>query len=173
MIALSPTLFAYKINLISNSAAKEKVFSFFFKGMAEDELSSKGEEFCRTIIPKILNGKIMSRLSHHQDQDHIAVVVTASLEHYVKPWCDQNNVAIIATIPEIQNSVITGRLSSKNCHGPEKVRRITEQFNLSEYEQIYAYGDSRGDHDMLHLADHPYYRGKPWSARQGGKNRVD
>ncbi|MCK5014089.1 MAG: HAD-IB family hydrolase [Candidatus Omnitrophica bacterium] len=166
LIVLSPTLFAYAIGIIPNFSAKEKVFTFFFKGMTEEDLITKGEEFCLQVMPKILNSETVSRLEYHQSQKHTTVVVTASLQHYVKPWCDKNNVAVIATIPDVQNNIITGRLSSKNCYGPEKVNRIREHFDLSEYKQIHAYGDSRGDYDMLELAHHPYYKGKPWNVKQ-------
>jgi len=30
--------------------------------------------------------------------------------------------------------------------------------NINEYKEIYAYGDSKGDEDILAMATHPFYR---------------
>jgi phosphatidylglycerophosphatase C len=52
----------------------------------------------------------------------------------------------------------TGRLAGLNCWGPEKVRRLIEYAGPKENYLLYAYGDSRGDREMLNLADNPFYR---------------
>jgi phosphoserine phosphatase len=54
--------------------------------------------------------------------------------------------------------VITGRIEGKNCHGEQKVIRIQEEYNLSDYQEIYAYGDSSGDKPMLGLATNSFYK---------------
>jgi phosphoserine phosphatase len=46
----------------------------------------------------------------------------------------------------------------KNCHGEEKVRRILEQHNMSDYEVVYAYGDTAGDLPMMKLAGNSFYK---------------
>ena len=40
----------------------------------------------------------------------------------------------------------------------EKVRRVKERYNLDDYDHIYAYGDSRGDKELLELADEGFYQ---------------
>lgn len=45
-----------------------------------------------------------------------------------------------------------------NCHGIEKVNRIRNAVDLSNYDDIYAYGDSKGDSGMLDLATRRFYR---------------
>lgn len=48
---------------------------------------------------------------------------------------------------------MNGRLSTKNCYGPEKVNRLKEVLgDLSDYH-ITAYGDSYGDRDIMEIAD--------------------
>ena len=59
---------------------------------------------------------------------------------------------------EIKDKTITGKTFKKNCHDPEKVKRIRELYNLSDYKYIYAYGNSRGDHEMLDIADERHYK---------------
>ena len=59
---------------------------------------------------------------------------------------------------EIKNGKLTGKFSTKNCFGIEKVNRIKEKYNLSEYNVIYAYGNSSGDKEMLSIANEKYYK---------------
>jgi hypothetical protein len=52
------------------------------------------------------------------------------------------------------------QLSSANCKGPEKIRRLQawlENQPLSHTE-LHAYGDSRGDRELLQHAAHPHWR---------------
>ena len=48
---------------------------------------------------------------------------------------------------------LTGRFASPNCYGPEKVRRLqTIEPHRATYTLV-AYGDSRGDAELLEWAD--------------------
>jgi phosphoserine phosphatase len=48
-----------------------------------------------------------------------------------------------------------------NCFGPEKVARLTKLLGPKNQYTLYAYGDSRGDRELLELADFKYYREMP------------
>ena len=52
---------------------------------------------------------------------------------------------------------LTGGLSSPNCRGPEKVRRLRAMFG-ADMRLKAAYGDTRGDREMLRLADDQGYK---------------
>ena len=85
-------------------------------------------------------------------------VVSASAENWVKPWCDKYGLICLATKLEVKDGIITGKLNGRNCYGDEKVCRIKERLDLSDYHEIIAYGDSSGDKEMLELAHHPFYK---------------
>ncbi|MDX1956231.1 MAG: haloacid dehalogenase-like hydrolase, partial [Chitinophagaceae bacterium] len=67
-------------------------------------------------------------------------------------------IRLISSLLSEEGQRITGKLEGKNCNGEQKVVRIKEQFNLDEYKEIFAYGDSKGDRPMLQLATHPSYK---------------
>jgi len=50
------------------------------------------------------------------------------------------------------NGRLTGRYRHRECTGMEKARRISSQFDLSRYPEVYAYGDTSEDLEMLALA---------------------
>lgn len=158
MMFLSPMLFAYKLKLIPNYKAKQWMFSYFFKEMSEENFQRITQKFSLSKIDSFLRPKAMEKISWHKEQGHTVVVVSASIENWLKPWCDKHNLALIGTKIEIKAGKVTGKFLSKNCYGIEKVNRIKDIYNTKDFSYIYAYGDSKGDRELLDLANNKNYR---------------
>jgi phosphatidylglycerophosphatase C len=158
MIILSPMLVVYKLKLIPNYKAKQMMLSYFFKGMNEHQFQKVAEEYSLKHINTILRPKAMEKITWHKELGHKVIVVSASIECWIRPWCDQNGLDLIATKIEIKNGLVTGKFLTKNCYGIEKANRVKEAYNLDDYDHIYAYGDSRGDKELLELADEGFYK---------------
>ena len=158
LIVLSPMLVLYKLKLIPNYKAKQYMLSWFFKGMSKDAFFKVANEYSLVHIDKILRPKAIEKINWHKNQGHKVVVVSASIECWLRPWCEKNGLELIATKLEIKDDIVTGKLLSKNCYGVEKVNRIKEIYNLKDFEYIYSYGDSSGDKQMLELAHEKFYK---------------
>ncbi len=158
MVVLSPMLTVYKLKLIPNYKAKQYMLSYFFKGMTEEKFMQVANEYSLNHIDTILRPKAMEKIAWHKEQGHKVVIVSASIECWLKPWCDKNGLELIATKLEIKDGRVTGKLLTKNCYGIEKANRVQEQYNLDDYDYIYAYGDSRGDKELLALSDESHYK---------------
>ncbi|MGM0582470.1 MAG: HAD-IB family hydrolase [Bacteroidota bacterium] len=157
-IILSPFLISYKLGLYNNSKAKEKVISYFFKGWAAEEFSVAGANYATKRLPKTLKSSAKEKIKYHLDSGHEVAVVSASIEDWIIEWTNELDIKLIATQLEKKEGIVTGEFETKNCYGPEKVKRIKEKFNIEEYDCIYAYGDTEGDQPMLELADKAYYK---------------
>ena len=160
LLLLSPMLAAYKLKLIPNDIAKEKLITHFFAGWHYSQFNEVASNYSRERIKKIIRPNMLEKIRWHQQQKHDVVVVSASMESWLKYWCKEQGIDLIATQLEIIDGKITGKFAGKNCHGVEKVNRIKQQYSLSAYKTIYAYGDSSGDKAMLAIADIPYYKGE-------------
>ena len=158
MFLLSPMLATYKLKLIPNHKAKQWMLSYFFKGMDEQRFLNVAKEYSLKHIDEILRSKAMEKIVWHKEQGHKVVVVSASMECWLKPWCNKNGLDVIATKIEIKEGMVTGKFLSKNCYGIEKANKVKEAYNLSDYDYIYAYGDTRGDKELLELADENFYK---------------
>ena len=158
LVVLSPMLVLYKLKLIPNYKAKQYMLSWFFKGMSKDDFLKVANEYSLVHIDKILRPKAIEKINWHKNQGHKVVVVSASIECWLRPWCEKNGLELIATKLEIKDDIVTGKLLSKNCYGVEKVNRIKEIYNLKDFEYIYSYGDSSGDKQMLELAHEKFYK---------------
>ena len=158
MTLLSPILIVYKLSLIPNYKAKQYMLSYFFKGMSEEKFRQVANEYSLKHIKTILRPKAMEKIAWHKEQGHKVVIISASMECWLKAWCVDNNLELIATKMEIKNGIITGKLLTKNCYGIEKANRLQEKYNLNDYDYIYVYGDSRGDRELLELSDESFYK---------------
>jgi len=157
-LRLIPLIGAYKIGLIPNNIAKEKVFSFYFKNWDTNQFLKFANNYSEKEIKKIVRPSAIERIRWHQRKGHKVVVVSASIETWLQKWCNVYSVELLSTRIEFIDNKVSGKFASKNCFGIEKVNRINEKFNLSEYSYIYAYGDSIGDKEMLAISDAPYYK---------------
>jgi len=159
-ILVIPYIFLYKIKIISNSQAKEKVLEAFFKGWETKTFNEVAHSYSLQRVPHIIQSKAKKKIEEHKKKGDMLVVVTASCQNWVQPWCQINGLDCIATKLEEKDNKLTGRFNGNNCYGTEKVLRIKEKYDLEEFEKIYAYGDSKGDREMLALAREGYYRWK-------------
>lgn len=158
LLYLSPMLISYKLKLISNHLAKEKVITHFFKGWNANQFQKLADQYSSEQLDKIICSQAIKKIEWHQQRGHEIVVVSASMECWLKEWCKINSLVLISTKLEFVNGKLSGKFATRNCFGVEKVKRIKEKYNLEEYDLIYAYGDSIGDKQMLGLANRSYYR---------------
>ena len=158
LLKISPMLAAYRLGMIPNHIAKEKLIAAFFKGWDTKFFHAVADQYSGTKIDRIVRPEAMKKIRWHQARGDQVVVVSASMESWLRKWCERNKLDLIATRLEIQDGQLTGRFSTKNCYGREKVNRIKGKYNLSEYSDIYAYGDSRGDKEMLSIATFKFYK---------------
>lgn len=54
--------------------------------------------------------------------------------------------------------MLRGVLSQKNCYGEEKVRRLIQTYPGRNSYWLAAYGDSRGDFELLDFANESHYK---------------
>ena len=155
-----PFVVLMKLKLYPNEKAKSRFFAFHFKGMAIDEFNSLCAHYGENELPKIIRPSFLEYLSSlkKDSMDHTFVLVSASFESYLKYWASGMQFDLIATKIEVKDGVVTGRFSTHNCYGPEKVTRINEVYELSAYSEINVYGDSRGDREMLELGTSGYFK---------------
>ncbi|MBO9701589.1 MAG: HAD-IB family hydrolase [Sporocytophaga sp.] len=155
---LSPLILIYKAGLLSNSAAKKAMLSYFFKGWDIDVFQRKGEEFANKIIPGLLKKDGIERLNWHLSQGHRVIIVTASVENWINSWTNELKIELVGTRLEVKDGKLTGNYLDENCHGIEKVNRLEtyQIFNRSHY--IYGYGDTKGDLPFLKLSNESFYK---------------
>lgn len=158
MLFLLPALIAMKLKIVSNEETKEKLLSLFFKGLSEHEFQSICNRFLKQRLPQLIRPKAIEMIQQLKRENTTVVVVSASADNWVKPWCDQMGIEFIGSCLEIKDGKVTGNLNGPNCNHHEKVNRIKAKYQLSDFNEVYCYGDTKGDKPMLELATHSFYK---------------
>jgi len=158
----SPWIVAFKLKVISNQQGKERVLSFFFKNRPLDDFQASCDRFATEKLPGLLRPKALEELEKLKELGSEVVIVSASPSNWISKWAESIGAAVIATrlstTTKKGQTVLTGSIEGANCHGQEKVRRIRQQHELEDYNEIYAYGDSSGDRPMLALGKISFYK---------------
>ena len=150
-----PILILMKLHLFPNWKAKQMFFSHFFNVWEYNDFKAKGQLFANE-IEKMENRKMLEKLNGHLNHSDVVYVISASIFEWVQPWCEKIGVSrVLATQIEVDaNGIISGRFATKNCYGKEKVRRLLEVEPERRSYILYAYGDSRGDKEMIAFSDY-------------------
>lgn len=156
----SPQLISYVFGKASRQETKEGVLKRFLPLMSFEEATAKGEQFASNCLNRLVRAEGIKCLQWHLDRGHRCILVSANIDLFLIPWAKQMGFHdIITSRCEIgDNGLFTGRLVGLNCWGPEKVRRLQELIGSREQYLLYAYGDSRGDRELLAFADYSFYR---------------
>lgn len=158
LLLLLPELIAYKTRLTNGKRIRHKTFNLAFENTIEDEIKMKALEFSQNIIPSLIRPQAMDRINWHKERGDEIRVVSASLDLYLEPWCKQHNIALSCNEVEVISGSITGNFIGHDCSADEKRRRVENAYNLADYTNIYAYGDTFEDKELLKLAHYPFYQ---------------
>ena len=160
---LIPIYMAYQLGTKNNHQAKQQLLHFFLQQQSYEQLLALGETFAQQYIPQIIRPESLPRLRWHQAQNHRCILVSAGLGIYLQPWAKSVGFddLICTQVVVDANGFTNGDIDGVNCFGPEKVKRLTNMLGPKNQYTLYAYGDSRGDRELLELADFKYYREMP------------
>ncbi len=154
----SPYIILYKLKIISNNTAKEKIFYYFWKGIPESDFQTDCDHFASEKLPQLLRPKAIQEIQQLKNKGFEVVIVSASPENWIRQWAKNYDAPVISTRLEIHENHLTGRIAGKNCHGTEKVARIKAVYDTGLFDEIYAYGDTSGDKPMLSLANFQFMK---------------
>jgi HAD superfamily phosphoserine phosphatase-like hydrolase len=155
-LLFAPLLVLMKLGLYPNGKAKQKVFAHFFRGMAVNAFDTLCQDFAHT-HRHLLRPDIVRLLEQALAEGAEVLIVSASIDNWVRPFFETEDrsreITILGTQIEIVDGCLTGRFLTPNCYGQEKVRRILALHPDRSAYYLTAYGDSRGDREMLAFAD--------------------
>jgi len=143
---------------ITHDAAKRYILRSAFGGKSVASMEERAHSFMSGKFDTLLRDGAMERIHWHHQQGHRVIIVTASCSLWTRPLCDAIGVELIATELETVDGKFTGEMSTANCKGEEKVRRISAALGAIDASATYAYGDTTSDLPMLALAAHTLWK---------------
>lgn len=132
-----------------------------FQGMTVAELEELAQAYAEK-IRDLLRPEMLERVRWHRDEGHATVIVSASLAVYLRPIAEElaiDHVLGVELVADEQGVLTGGVDGGVNTRGPHKVTRLQSwldaRFGSGVEPELWAYGDSPGDRELLALADHP------------------
>jgi phosphatidylglycerophosphatase C len=139
--------------------AKAALLARTVAGIPVKEVVAAGEEFAGRLAEEI-RPEMSDLMDWHDSQGHERILVSASLAVYLEPFGRATGFSrVIATRLEANgDGRLTGRMDGTNVRAAEKALRL--QAVIHPGAEIWAYGDSAGDIELLAMADHPVWVGR-------------
>jgi len=110
-LLFSPLIVVMKLKLYPNWKAKQKLFSYLYKGVSIEQFNEWSNKFSAE-IDKIILPKAMETIKLHKENNDKIVVVSASVENWLKPWAKKNGIeTVLATKIETDKNGIKQSLS--------------------------------------------------------------
>jgi len=149
----TPHFVLFKLGIISAESLKTRIISYYLKGKSKQWIDNQGNEYIRHLHHiGIIREIYINEINLYKKNGSTISVVSASIDAWIKQFCSQYEIGYICTELDFENDKFTGKLKTKNCNGPEKKKRILENYDMSLFDEIIVYGDSSGDNEMMELA---------------------
>lgn len=159
LLILTPIFAAYILRIIDRNAVKTRVIRRFFKNVSVVDLDARAEAFAKEVIPSLIRPQAQAELDKKKKDPESLYICSASITTYLRAWGENQNIKnILATELEQRQGRYTGEIQGWNVWGAGKTRRIFAEFAPNPVKIKEAYGDTRGDREMLHAADVSYWQ---------------
>ena len=138
------------------------------------DVAAAGTRYAARLLPR-LRPDGLERVRWHQQRGDRVVLVSASLGVYLRPLADELGLDGVEAVELVVDAdgLLTGAMIGPNCRGPEKVVRLDGWLAGAGLDrssiELWAYGDSTGDDELLAAADHAHRCGRP--PRKSGDRR--
>jgi len=156
-------LAAAAVGLADRATEEERLVGKLLAGRPAEPVREAGVKYAKQLASGHgLRPEMLEKLDWHRSRGHEIVIVSASLDVYLEPIAPLLGVdhVLCTKLGVGPDDRLTGLLEGGNVRGPEKIRRVRDWLGSGAVE-LWAYGDSAGDRELLAAADHPVWmRGK-------------
>ncbi len=160
LLALAAPAMTAAYRTRGRDGAKLALLRRALSGLPAEWVAEVGEGYGHRLATQ-LRPTMAERLGWHRERGHRLVLVSASLATYLNPFGRLLGLdEVIATqLEEGPDGLLTGRLVGPNVRGAEKATRLAAALatwaDADRKIEMWAYGDSAGDREMLAMSDHP------------------
>ena len=157
-LIFTPFFMASKLKLIEAGKVKEMFISKFMKGLSTVQIEVLAQAYFNQNHEKLIYSKAntyIKEISNYHDK----FIVSASIDFWLKPFADYYGMGLICTQSAFdEQGIFTGKFASKNCNHEVKKIRIETEIDLTFYDEIIAFGDTKGDEAMFSISTQTNFR---------------
>jgi HAD superfamily hydrolase (TIGR01490 family) len=158
MLKMTVVLLLRKMGLVDEKVMAAAMVSFY-KGRELKHFEDNALDFYTEYLKPNLSADVLARLRWHQEQGHHTVLLTGSIEYYLKPVVEDLGIdhLLCSHLEVDMQGLLTGKPLGPICVRETKLvlaKELAEK-NGIDLSQSYAYGNSESDIAMLEGMGHP------------------
>ncbi|MBW0238315.1 MULTISPECIES: HAD family hydrolase [Pseudomonas] len=158
LLRMIPSTLCYLVGRISRNDLKEKLITVYLTGAKEAWVKERAEAFCDVSWQRLMRPLGLTSVASQLEQGARVTICSASPELVLAPFARKLGIGLIGTQLASVDGVLTGEIDGTNCRCEQKVIRLEAHYGpLSQYT-LRAWGDTRGDEQMLGAAHEPHWR---------------
>lgn len=155
-----PVIMLYKLSMLKASKTRPILSKVAFVFRKQEAVLARAQHYVDEYIPKVLRQEMIEKIRWHQSEGDRVVLVSASLDVYLRLWCQQQGIELLCSELKVAKGRYCGNYVNGDCSEHNKVNAIKNLLELSDYSTVFAYGDTDEDLPMLAIADVKYYQGQ-------------
>ncbi|PCR97544.1 HAD-IB family hydrolase [Pseudomonas fluorescens] len=143
---------------MSRDELKAQLISRFLSGVDAEWVSQQAAKYCAAFWTRLMRPTGLMAIASEISAGSQVTLCSASPALVLQPFADRLGIKLIGTELEVIDGKLTGRISGNNCRCENKVLRLEAVYGpLTEY-RLKAWGDTRGDHELLAAAQDAHWR---------------
>ncbi|NQV50297.1 MAG: HAD family hydrolase [Candidatus Marinimicrobia bacterium] len=159
MLKMTIVLFLRKMGLVDEKVMAAAMVSFY-KGRDLKLFEDNALDFYTEYLRPNLSSEVLAKLRWHQEQGHHTVLLTGSIEYYLKPVVEDLGIdhLLCSHLEVDEQGLLTGRPLGPICVKETKLILAKElaENNGIDLSKSYAYGNSESDIPMLGGVGYPF-----------------
>ncbi|WP_017346808.1 HAD family hydrolase [Pantoea sp. A4] len=152
-----PTLRCMRKKL-TRDELKEVLIKTFLTDIDEQWVREKALAFCAANWTRLMRPAGLLAVAAEVNSVAEVTICSASPEMVLQPFADRLGIKLIGTQLEVVNGKLTGRITGHNCRCGQKVKRLEAVYGPLSGYHLRAWGDTRGDFELLAAAQDPHWR---------------
>lgn len=157
-LRMLPDCIRYVGKGLTRDELKAALIATFLTGVEEQWVQKKAAEFRVVFWKRLMRPAGVRSVAAEVASGAHVTICSASPRIVLKPFAEKLGIKLIATELEVVDGRLTGAISGSNCRCEAKVLRLEAVYGSLENYRLRAWGDTRGDHELLAAAHEPHWR---------------
>jgi phosphatidylglycerophosphatase C len=158
MLRLAVPSLRFLTRRLSRDELKAQLISTFLTGVEKEWVQQKAEAFSQVIWTRLMRPAGLRSVATEVESGAVVTLCSASPALVLQPFADRLGIKLIGTELEVIDGLLTGQITGNNCRCENKVLRLEAVYGpLSQY-RLRAWGDTRGDRELLAAAQDSHWR---------------
>lgn len=158
MVRLLPAAIRYASRGMTRDELKAVLIATFLTGVKVEWVEAKAIEFHAACWNRLMRPPGVKSVAAEVASGAQVTLCSASPVLVLAPFAKTLGIKLIATELEVREGYLTGGISGNNCRCEAKVLRLEAIYGPLGQYHVRAWGDTRGDHELLSAAQDAHWR---------------